>query len=421
MPYDTDSFHFMRYERIEPPTGVGSTLPIMVHKQGIMYTRIFLMCLSALISVLIFSMIRNWTGTLGSILISCLFSLDPLWLMQSANIVDKNMIYMLALIGAAWLYQDKMIYTLMTDKQAFWVKHTGYIFCILIALFAWEGWPVVTALIIVMLLTKMPFLYKGCIHIISFTILCIMLGNRLISSQIVREMRSAWEFLSPIYILYIVVVIFFLRELMLRWLDNERAPWMTDIFFVTLFAALLMFRNIIFFIPFVYIAGAWTFSEVTNTQRRIGVIASALILSFFIAVILMLSAPAYMRSSTWTPDMEKALIYADSLNTTCIITDWGIGNIAQYYTDKTVPMMGHPDMKRISYYILNDSSCSKSDGTSACRSPTGLPTDCVAVYSTGQDEVFKRYAEMQNHTIDIYDRKIIKEYGEWKVSLKSDV
>jgi hypothetical protein len=399
MPYDTDSFFFMRFEQIEPPTGIGSALPMMVHEHGVHATRMILAVMAALISVLMYLIIRRWMGVIGSLSISALFTLDPIWTMQSANIVDKNMIYMLALMVAVWLYQDKMIYTLMIDKQAAWVKHAGYIVCIFIALSAWEGWPLIAALIAVVLFNHIPMRIKIWIYTGISALIVFMLGNRLGAAHIVNEMRPAYEFMSPIYALYIIIIVIYIWVRLNDWLDGRRKPWFNDIFFITIFAACIMFRNIIFMIPIIYIAGAWTFLTFTKGNTRIRVLCISLILSFFIIVLLMLSVPAYMRSSVWSPDMEKALIYADGLNTTCVMTDWGIGNIAQYYTNKSVPMSGHPQMEFISYYILNDSS------------------DCVFVYSIHQDEAFQKYALIMDHPIDIYDRKIIKGYNDWKVSV----
>jgi len=127
---------------------------------------------------------------------------------------------------------------------------------------------------------------------------------------------------------------------------------------LTFLAFVFIFRFNIFFLPFFYIAMAFLLQSSKLDFKIIFV-------SFFILVVIF-SPAQYLREPKTNKAIRDMMDYVNEQNHSCIINDWGMGHIYQYYTNKTVKYKAHPTdiQDQIRYMVY------------------GKPTECLIIAST---------------------------------------
>jgi hypothetical protein len=139
-----------------------------------------------------------------------------------------------------------------------------------------------------------------------------------------------------------------------------------------------MFRMNLFMLPFIIIL----FGEVYNALKPIKYFMISLMI---INIVFIASTNGYTGTHFMNDNIKHAIDLVNSQNTTCLVNDWGYGNIYQYYTNKTVTYRGHPFEKTINEeigYLFY-----------------GNKTECSIIYKKSDIEYLKYMAYVRNITL----------------------
>lgn len=357
IPRDVDSFYYMNLGSYDESVMhlSGSMLPIVVHESGIDGARLILLVLTLITTMMIYILSYNISrSNIVSTICSVLFFMDPIHVMQYVNVLDKP-----PLIMFSWIY---MIYIMFTVRKPSMIAPMMTLIIPFIYI-AWQGYFLFIPLIVILTwcmmndrITVKGMVLYACSSMVMMHLIDMYYDGAL---DIVQELRPAWHFFSPFYAIYIGVIIYavwwHLKHQSNSVLDIlvKAARYATDkryvsegtvmkLVIIMCFFSVTSFRLMIFFVPVAYLGLAYILKIVIENRRWfsfLGIVSGLMI-------IIMLSVPAYSQYPVYSENMQLAVEYLnDHSSSRCLMTDWGVGHIYQYYTNKTILDRGHPDMK----------------------------------------------------------------------------
>jgi hypothetical protein len=367
-PRDVDSFYYMNPksydETVMSGSLSGSMLPFIVDMMGVEGSREMLIFITFFTTCMIYLLsYRISRSNIISSICTTLFFLDPIHVMQYVNVLDKPPLIMFAWVSMIWI-----VFTVRNPVNIFLLTSS----CLTFIFVAWQGYFMFSPLFIILLWCMLndSMTLKGMTLYICSSIIMMALIETYYdgSAYIVQELRPAWNFFSPVYIVYVVVIMYAVYWLMMKKKDSvlsvlvKAARYATDKMYVSpgtvmklaviiaLFS-ISSFRLMIFFVPVAYIGLALMLKEAIDNRRwfsSLGILSG-------IMIVIMLSVPAYSQYPVKTQSMEDAVKFLDDTsNSSCLMTDWGTGHIYQYFTDKTVLDRGHPDMDYLKRWVSMD-------------------------------------------------------------------
>jgi hypothetical protein len=214
-------------------------------------------------------------------------------------------------------------------------------FTIFIALsFFWEGYFVFILFFGIVILTGAMHEMKswsliGLGMLLSTGIL--YLWNKIPFMFEVGELRPAIFLISPMYYLYIfVILIYFLYV-------RPKQKMFNIVACVSLLSFVMVFRMHTMMIPVMYIIVGYAMHQLSATAYK------HLIPVLFIVMMICSYPMIFPKSYDTTNIVRESIEYRDS-DATCLWNDWGIGHVIQYYAyPKQVSCMGHPSWECMAY------------------------------------------------------------------------
>lgn len=298
---------------------------------GITGTLIVLYIFNIMLVIVFYLCLRQKFKQIPSAAASLLFILSPLvFFFTQPEIYDKT-IFVLPLFVFCLLCYD-----LSVIKKSYYYLILLFISIVLISMY-WQGWYLIAAIFIFMFFMRY-LLNKQYYIAVHYGMILLLFSIKLIpmiksitmgytSGFLIAETAPLiflpfhWEYL----VMYAVLIYIFTFKI------DEKSI----ITFIIIIMSMAIFRNVIFALPFMYYYVARFFDK---SGKRIMYAVFIIIILLFLA-----DGAIYVRDPVMNDNFKHAMDYFNTLNSTCLASNWGNGHIYRYYTNKTVLFSAHPN------------------------------------------------------------------------------
>lgn len=354
-----DSFYYLSflYDNVSISFGSGMLLPIFI--KIFRYNTIYLNPIIGIISLIFIYKIIKFLDNkkyINALIITFLCSIFPFFIMNTRlGMLDKNALYMLSAII--------FIYGLVTYKHFY---AFGSLFLIYIS---WNGFYVFLGLLLMSFTLDIVIKYKKeySFFVISLFSLIIFILIKKLNYDDVGELTSAIYFYNGL-IFFILILFFYSMFLLYEKMDG--------LILMSISSFIIIYRMHSFIIAPVMIL-IFNLCSISKYKK---------IFLIIIAILFFINIPTALYHTMDTDIKEsKNFIETMSKNNSCIFTDWGKGNMYQYYfNDKMIINKGHPsNIDAINAFYIN--------GTMS------LP-ECIYMYDIDDIKIYKSLPDFLNVT-----------------------